>query len=45
METWQLPERSDLPLRVVHADSPKNAVEKAIAVAHERDVLERTRLH
>jgi uncharacterized protein (TIGR00725 family) len=45
LETWQLPHRSDLPLRVEHADSPKDAVEKAIAVAHQRDALEHTRLH
>lgn len=45
LETWQLPHRADLPLRVVHADSPRDAVEKAIAVAHERDVIEHTRLH
>lgn len=45
LETWRLPERGDLPLRVVHADSPVDAVEKAIVAAHERDVLEQTRLH
>ena len=45
LETWQLPHRDDLPLRVVHADSPKDAVVKAIAVAHERDAREHTRLH
>jgi hypothetical protein len=40
LETWQLPERSDLLMRVVHADSPVEAVDKAIAAAHARDVLE-----
>jgi uncharacterized protein (TIGR00725 family) len=45
LETWQLPQRDDLPLKVVHADSPKDAVDKAIAAAHERDVRERTQLH
>jgi uncharacterized protein (TIGR00725 family) len=45
LETWQLPHRSDLPLRVEHADSPKDAVEKAIAVAHDRDAREHARLH
>ena len=45
LETWQLPQRDDLPLEVVHADSPKDAVDKAIAAAHERDVRERTHLH
>jgi uncharacterized protein (TIGR00725 family) len=45
LETWQLPQRDDLPLSVVHADSPTDAVEKAIAAAHDRDVREQTRLH
>jgi uncharacterized protein (TIGR00725 family) len=45
LETWQLPQRSDLPLEVVPADSPKDAVEKAIAAAHERDAREHARLH
>jgi uncharacterized protein (TIGR00725 family) len=45
LETWQLPHREDLPMQVVHADSPKDAVEKAIAAAHERDAREHTRLH
>jgi uncharacterized protein (TIGR00725 family) len=45
LETWQLPQRSDLPLGVVHAVSPKDAVEKAIAAAHERDAREHARLH
>jgi uncharacterized protein (TIGR00725 family) len=45
LETWQLPHRSDLPLRVEHADSPKDAVTKALAAAHERDAREHTRLH
>ncbi len=45
LETWQLPHRSDLPLNLVHADTPKDAAEKAIALAHERDAREHTRLH
>ena len=45
LETWQLPQRDDLPLQVVHADSPTDAVEKAIAAAHERDAREHTRPH
>lgn len=45
LETWQLPQRDDLPLRVVHAKSPVDAVEKAIAAARERDALEHARLH
>ncbi len=45
LETWQLPTRDDLPLQVVHADSAKDAVDKAIAAAHDRDVREHARLH
>ena len=40
LETWQLPPRGDLLMGIVHADSPTDAVEKAIAAAHERDRLE-----
>ncbi len=40
LETWQLPPRGDLPAAIVHADSPTDAVDKAIAAAHERDHLE-----
>lgn len=45
LQTWELPKRGDLPLEVVHADSPADAVEKAIAAARERDARERTHLH
>jgi uncharacterized protein (TIGR00725 family) len=45
LETWQLPQRDDLPLRVEHAKSPVDAVEKAIAAARERDAREHARLH
>jgi uncharacterized protein (TIGR00725 family) len=45
LETWQLPVRDDLPLHVVNADSPADAVDKAIAAAHERDAIEGSRLH
>lgn len=45
LETWQLPQRDDLPLQVVHATSPVDAVEKAIAAARERDAREQARLH
>jgi uncharacterized protein (TIGR00725 family) len=45
LETWQLPVRDDLPLHVVHAASPTDAVDKAIAIAHERDAIEGSRLH
>lgn len=37
LQTWQLPPRTDLPLQIIHTSSPEEAVEKAIAVAHERD--------
>ncbi len=40
LETWQLPDRGDLPLHIIHAGSPRDAVEKAITVARERDELE-----
>ena len=40
LETWQLPPRGDLLMGIVHADSPTDAVDKAIAAAHERDRLE-----
>jgi len=45
LETWELPQRDDLPLHVVHADTPTDAVEKAIAAAHERDAREHARLY
>lgn len=45
LKTWELPHRDDLPLQVVHADSVTDAVDKAIAAAHERDAREQTRLH
>ena len=45
LETWELPVRPDLPLAVVHADSPADAVSKAIAAADERDAREHVHLH
>jgi uncharacterized protein (TIGR00725 family) len=45
LKTWQLPRREDLPLQVVHADSPVQAVDLAIHAARQRDARERTRLH
>ncbi len=45
LKTWDLPHRADLPLQVVHTDTPKEAVERAIEAAHERDAREHTRLH
>jgi uncharacterized protein (TIGR00725 family) len=45
LETWQLPARDDLLVHVVHADSPADAVDKAIAAAHERDAIEGSRPH
>ena len=37
LETWDLPERDDLALHIEVADSPADAVRRAIAAAHERD--------
>ncbi len=45
LKTWELPHREDLPLQVVHAETPAEAVDKAIAAARERDAREHTRLH
>lgn len=45
LETWELPNRDGLPMQVITASSPADAVEKAIAAAKERDVREHTRLH
>ncbi len=38
LETWELPPRGDQPFPLIRADSPADAVEKAIAAACERDV-------
>ena len=37
LETWDLPERDDLAIHIEKADSPADAVSRAIAAAHERD--------
>ncbi|MBM3939701.1 MAG: TIGR00725 family protein [SAR202 cluster bacterium] len=45
LETWQLPVRVDLPIKIEVAESPKDAVDRAIAAARARDVRERAGLH
>lgn len=40
LDTWDLPERDDLPIAIIPAESPADAVEKAIAAARERDARE-----
>ena len=37
LETWDLPARDDLAIHIDVADSPADAVRRAIAAAHERD--------
>ncbi len=37
LETWDLPQRDDLAIRIELADSPADAVKRAIAAAHARD--------
>ena len=37
LETWELPQHDDLALHIEVADSPADAVRRAIAAAHERD--------
>ncbi|MDE2765730.1 MAG: TIGR00725 family protein [Chloroflexota bacterium] len=37
LETWELPEREELRARVAYAASPAEAVDMALAAAHERD--------
>ena len=41
LETWELMSGTGFPLEVTRADSPVDAVEKALAAARERDVRER----
>ena len=43
LETWELPERDELRTRIVYAASPAEAVEMALAAAHERDRREQAR--
>lgn len=42
LETWELPERAGLSMPLTVADSPVDAVNKAIAAAHQRDAQERS---
>ena len=43
LETWELPARDDLSIHVEVADSPADAVRRAIAAAHERDARQAAR--
>ncbi|MXW31224.1 MAG: TIGR00725 family protein [Chloroflexi bacterium] len=45
LETWELASGDGYPLEIERADSPTDAVEKAIAAAHERDARERAAAH
>ena len=45
LESWDLPHRADLPMQIIPAATPMEAVDKAMAAAHERDAREQTRLH
>ena len=37
LETWEFPQRDGFPYPIILADSPADAVEKAVAAARERD--------
>ncbi len=45
LETWELASGDGYPLEITRADSPVDAVEKAIAAAHERNARERAAAH
>ena len=45
LETWDLTSGDGYPLEITRADSPVEAVEKAIAAARERDARERAAAH
>ena len=45
LETWEMTSGDGYPLEITRADSPTDAVEKAIAAAHERDARERAVAH
>ncbi len=45
LETWEMTSGDGYQLEVTRADSPVDAVEKAIAAAHERDARERAAAH
>ena len=45
LETWDLPNRDDLELHIEVADSPADAVRRAIAAARERDARRAAKAH
>ena len=45
LETWDLPNRDDLALHIEVADSPADAVRRAIAAARERDARRAAKAH
>lgn len=45
LETWEMTSGDGYPLEITRADSPTDAVEKAIAAARERDARERAAAH
>ena len=45
LETWELTSGAGFPLEVTRADSPVDAVEKALAAARERDARDRAAAH
>ncbi|MDE2838477.1 MAG: TIGR00725 family protein [Chloroflexota bacterium] len=45
LETWEMQSGDGYPLEITRADSPVDAVEKAIAAARERDARERAAAH
>ena len=45
LETWEMASGDGYPLEITRADSPTDAVEKAIAAAHERDARDRAAAH
>ena len=42
LETWELPEREELRTSIAYAASPREAVDMALAAAHERDRQDQT---
>ena len=45
LETWDLPARDDLAIHIEAADSPADAVRRAIRAAHERDTHGAAKAH
>ncbi len=45
LETWEMTSGDGYQMEIARADSPVDAVEKAIAAAHERDARERAAAH